>query len=81
MKAFAQSCPALTFTNRRDQAAFVVAFERGAGKWLRLRKDNNLVVFDRSGDAIFATSTRKLGSAVRGFCRAARILTAERAAH
>jgi hypothetical protein len=43
-----------------------VRFEREAHKFIR--KDNKLAVFNASGELIYATSTRALGNAVRGFC-------------
>ena len=79
MKTFAETCPAFTVTDRREDAAFVVLLEHESGKWIG--RDNKMVVFDRSGDLIFATSTRGLGSAVRNFCQAARMVSAVAATH
>lgn len=66
MKTFGQSCRGVTVTNDPKQADYVVSFEREAHKWIR--KDNKFVVFNGSGDMVYAASTRALGNAVRGFC-------------
>lgn len=66
MKSFGQSCPNVIITNSAQNAQYTVAFERESGKvW---RRDNKMVVFNDSGDMVYAASTRELGNAVRGFC-------------
>jgi hypothetical protein len=67
MKTFGQSCPNLTVTDEAQNADYRVTFERESSKvW---RRDNKMVVFNSSGDMVYAASTRELGNAVRGFCR------------
>ncbi|MBZ5592604.1 MAG: hypothetical protein LAP39_10245 [Acidobacteriia bacterium] len=69
MKTFGQSCPNLVVTDRKADAMFTVALERESGKLLR--RDNKMVVFDRTGDVVYVASTRLLGNAVRDFCTSA----------
>ena len=66
MKTFGQSCPSVVVTNDPRHAQYTVAFDRESTKILR--KDNKMVVFDASGNAVYSSSTRALGNAVRGFC-------------
>lgn len=69
MKTFAETCPAVTVTLEREQAAYVVLFDREGGKGL-LRRKNKLAVFGSSGQLLQAASTRSLGGAVRAACQA-----------
>jgi hypothetical protein len=69
MKAFGQICHTLVVTNRREEATFVVAWDRESGNWLT-NDNNNMVVFNRSGDMVYGTSARLLDDAVRRFCKA-----------
>jgi hypothetical protein len=63
MKTFSESCPDVIVTNDPQKADYRVEFERESGKLAR--RHNN-----RSGDLVYADSTRALGNAVRGFCAA-----------
>jgi PEGA domain len=69
IKTFGKKCPGVTVTINRSEADFVVLFDHEGGKgWAR--KDNKIAIFNRNGDAIFSNSTRSLGNAVEGACKA-----------
>ena len=69
IKTFGERCPAVTVTNNRDKADFVVLLDHEGGKGL-LRHRNKVAVFSRDGDAIFSHSTRSLGNSVQDACEA-----------
>lgn len=69
MKRFAEQCPAVTVTNRKDRADFVVLLEHEGGKDL-FNKDNKLAVFDREGDMIVSGSFSRPKKAVEVACNA-----------
>jgi len=66
MKTFGESCPNLVVTNRRQNADYIVQFERESLKGLR--KHNKFAAFNQNGDMVYSASTRAVGNAVRGFC-------------
>ena len=66
MKSFGESCPNVIVTDNREKADYKVIFERESNKGLR--KHNKFAAFNRTGDMVYSTSTRSVGSAVRGFC-------------
>jgi hypothetical protein len=68
-KTFGASCPAVTVTNNRDRADYVVTLDHEGGKGY-LRRDNKMAVFNKEGDMITSSSTRALGSAVKDACAA-----------
>jgi PEGA domain len=69
IKTFRNKCPGVVVTINRNEADFVVLFDHEGGKgWAR--KDNKIAIFYRNGDAIFSDSTRSLGNAVEGACKA-----------
>jgi len=70
MKTFSESCPDVIVTNDPQKADYRVEFERESGKLAR--RHNKFAAFNRSGDLVYADSTRALGNAVRGFCAAIR---------
>jgi len=72
VETFAKNCPALTVTNRKDAAAFLVVLDRASKKLLH-RATNKMVVIDRAGDTVYG-SRRRLAKAVRGFCASAQNL-------
>ena len=69
IKTFRNKCPGVTVTINRQEADFVVLFDHEGGKGL-VRRDNKIAIFYRNGDAIFSKSTRSLGNAVEGACKA-----------
>ena len=69
LKTFGESCRAVTVTNNRERADFVVTLDHEGGKGYLLR-DNKVAVFNRDGDMIHSGSTRSLGNSVRDACRA-----------
>jgi hypothetical protein len=69
IKTFQKRCTPVTLTNDRDLADFVVLLDHEGGK-LFFQRDNKVVVFNKEGDAIYSDSTRSLGNAVKGACRA-----------
>jgi hypothetical protein len=69
IKTFGKKCPGVIVTINRKEADFVVLFDHEGGKgWAR--RDNKIAIFNRNGDAIFSKSTRSLGNAVEGACKA-----------
>ena len=69
MKTFAERCSAVTITNNKEKADFVVTLDHEGGKGYA-RKDNKYAVFNKDGDMIGSGSTRTLGSSVKEACRA-----------
>ena len=69
MRRFAEQCPAVTVTNRKDKANFVIMLEHEGGKDL-FNKDNKLAVFDREGDLIASGSFSRPKKAVEVACSA-----------
>lgn len=69
IKTFNQRCSDVTVTNNVAKADFAVTLDHEGGKGY-LRRRNKIVVFDRSGDAIFSDSTRAPGSSVKDACEA-----------
>jgi hypothetical protein len=68
-KTFGESCPAVTMTNVRERADFIVMLDHEGGKGL-LRRDNKVAVFSKDGDMVFSHSTRSLGNSVKDACQA-----------
>ncbi len=69
IKTFGERCPALTVTNNREKADYVILLDHEGGKALFLR-DNKVVVFNSEGDVIYSGSTRSLGNAIKDACGA-----------
>lgn len=69
IKTFQQKCGAVTITNNKDKADFTVTFSHEGGKGYA-RRDNKIAVFSKEGDIVHSGSTRSLGGAVEGACRA-----------
>jgi hypothetical protein len=69
MKTFAERCPSILVTIKRENADYVVVLDHEGGKDL-VRRDNKIAVFDREGDMIYSGSTRSLGNAVKDVCNA-----------
>ena len=69
MKRFAEQCPAVIVTSRKDRADFVVLLEHEGGKDL-FNKDNKLAVFDREGDMVVSGSFSRPKKAVEVACNA-----------
>lgn len=69
MKTFAERCPSILVTIKRENADYVVVLDHEGGKDL-VRRDNKVAVFDREGDMIYSGSTRSLGNAVKDVCNA-----------
>jgi hypothetical protein len=68
-KTFGERCPAVTVTNNKDRANYVVTLDHEGGKgWAR--KDSKVAVFDKGGDMIYSGSTRSIGGAVKDACAA-----------
>lgn len=76
IKTFMDKCPAVIVTQNKSNADFVVLFDREGGKrgtsgWGGLvRKVDKVAVFRKNGDAVFAKSTRSVGSTVKDACLA-----------
>ncbi len=68
IKAFRKTCPSITITARQDNADYsVLVADDGSGAG---RKGRSAVVSTASGDVVFASSARALGSAVKNACGA-----------
>jgi hypothetical protein len=70
IKTFSESCTDVVVTNDPAKADYRIEFERESNKLAR--RHNKFAAFNRSGDLVYADSTRVLGNAVRGFCAAIR---------
>ena len=69
IKTFGERCPALTITNNRDRADYVVQLDHEGGKgWAQ--RDNKVAVFSKDGDLVYSGSTRSLGGGVKDACAA-----------
>jgi hypothetical protein len=69
MKRFAEQCPAVVVTIKKDRADFVVLLEHEGGKDL-FNKDNKLAVFDREGDLVTSGAFSRPKKAVEVACNA-----------
>lgn len=69
MKRFAEQCPAVVVTLKKDRADFIVLLEHEGGKDL-FNKDNKLAVFDREGDLIASGAFSRPKKAVETACSA-----------
>jgi hypothetical protein len=69
MRTFAQRCPSMTVTMKKESADYVVLLDHEGGKEA-VQRDNKVAVFDKGGDMIFSGSTRMLGNAVKDACAA-----------
>ena len=69
IKTFDKRCPAVTVTNRRENADYIVLLDHEGGKEF-FGRDNKIVIFDKQGDLIHSGSTRSLGNAVKDACSA-----------
>ena len=67
IKTFRERCPEVGVTLDENRAEFRVLIGRDLHRPLWRRK-NKVAVFDHSGNAIFTTSTRSLGNAVKDAC-------------
>jgi hypothetical protein len=66
MQTFGERCPNLTVTTKRGEADYTIVLERKYRKLIR--RECNLLAFDRSGDMAFQTSTGVLSGAVNNLC-------------
>ena len=69
MKTFAERCPSLTVTMKKENADYVVLLDHEGGKNF-FERDNKIAIFRKDGDMIFSESTRSLGNAVKEACAA-----------
>lgn len=69
IKTFGQRCSQVIVTSDRDNAAYVVLFDRESFKGL-IRKRDKIAVFRRNGDVLFSDSVRSVGNAVKDACEA-----------
>ncbi len=71
MKAFSERCPAVMVTSDRDKADFIIRLDHeGLSPVTPFTRGNKVAVFNRNSDLIYTSSTRVLGSAVKGACSA-----------
>jgi|ERR1051326_2806282 hypothetical protein len=69
MKTIGERCPALTVTNDRMKADYVLLLDHEEGKGYARRR-NKVAVFGKDGDIVYSGSTRSLGNAVQDACAA-----------
>jgi hypothetical protein len=71
---FQKSCPSVIVTNDKNNAAFVVLFDRNtvkreSGGWVGLlAKVDKIAVFKRNGDVVYSGSKRSVANAVKEAC-------------
>lgn len=71
MKAFTRQCPNVVITSNREKADYVIRFDHDElNPTSAFVKGNKVAVFNRDEDLVFTTSTRTLGTAVKGVCSA-----------
>jgi hypothetical protein len=71
---FAKHCPAVTVTSNKDNADYIVLFDRdGAGKAkTNLARADKIAVFSKNGDLVFSGKTRSVANSVKDACVALR---------
>lgn len=76
IKTFMNKCPQVIVTRNQKNADYFVMFDRDSARRSSgdtggiLLKVNKIAVFSKNGDALFATSTRSVGAAVKDACAA-----------
>ncbi len=71
MKAFQRQCPAVVITSKRENADFVIRFDREEPSPITpFVHGNKVAIFDRNAELIHSNSTRLLKNAVKGACLA-----------
>jgi hypothetical protein len=67
---FAKHCPAVAVTSNKDNADYIVLFDRdGAGKAKsNLARANKIAVFSKNGDLVFSGKTRSVANSVKDAC-------------
>ena len=67
---FAKHCPAVTVTSNKDNADYIVLFDRdGAGKAkTNLARADKIAVFSKNGDLVFSGKTRSVANSVKDAC-------------
>ena len=67
---FAKHCPAVALTSNKDNADYIVLFDRdGAGKAKSsLARADKIAVFSRNGDLVFSGKTRRVANSVKDAC-------------
>jgi hypothetical protein len=69
---FAKNCPAVTVTSNKDNADFIVLFDRDAAAKAKtqLSKANKIAVFKKNGDLFYSGKTIVVSNAVKDACAA-----------
>ena len=71
IKSFTQRCPEVIVTGDREKAEYVVRLDHEAiNPTTPFVRGNKVAVFDKSSDLVYTSSTRILGSVVKGACAA-----------
>ena len=71
IKSFTQRCPEVIVTADREKADYVVRLDHEAiNPTTPFLRGNKVAVFDKSSDLVYSSSTRVLGSVVKGACAA-----------
>ena len=71
IKSFTQRCPEVIVTGDREKADYVVRLDHEAiNPTTPFVRGNKVAVFDKSSDLVYSSSTRILGSVVKGACAA-----------
>lgn len=69
---FAKNCPAVLVTSNKENADFIVVFDRDAAAKAKtnLAKANKIAVFKRNGDLFYSGKTIVVSNAVKDACAA-----------
>lgn len=69
---FSKNCPAVTITSNKDNADFIVLFDRDAAAKAKtqLAKANKIAVFKKNGDLFYSGKTMVVSNAVKDACAA-----------
>ena len=67
---FAKHCPTVTVTSKKDNADYIVLFDRdGAGKAKsNLARADKIAVFSKNGDLVFSGKARSVANSVKDAC-------------
>jgi hypothetical protein len=63
---FSKECPAVTVTNNKENASFIIVFDRDVAAARR----NKIAVFKKNGDLLYSGKTHAVANAVKDACAA-----------
>jgi hypothetical protein len=67
---FAKHCPAVTVTSVKDNADYIVLFDRDAAGKAKtsLGRADKIAVFSKTGNLVFSGKTRRVANSVKNAC-------------